>query len=121
MEYFNTFGGNPVSCAAGLAVLDAMRDEGLQENARVTGEYLMAGLRQIGMAGVRGLGLFAGFDLEDERTATELVNRMKDRGVLLSTDGPRHNVIKIKPPMVFSREDADRLLERLAAVRAELH
>lgn len=121
MEYFNTFGGNPVSCAVGLAVLDVIRDEGLQENARVTGEYLRSGLRQLGLSGVRGLGLFLGFDLPDERTATELVNRMKARGVLLSTDGPRHNVIKIKPPISFSRADADRLLDRLAATCAELH
>jgi 4-aminobutyrate aminotransferase-like enzyme len=121
MEYFNTFGGNPVSCAVGLAVLDVIRDEGLQENARVTGEHLQAGLRQLGLSGVRGLGLFLGFDLPDERTATELVNRMKDRGVLLSTDGPRHNAIKIKPPIVFSRDDADRLLDRLARTCAELH
>jgi 4-aminobutyrate aminotransferase-like enzyme len=121
MEYFNTFGGNPVSCAVGLAVLDVIRDEGLQDNARVTGDYLQAGLRQLGLAGVRGLGLFLGFDLPDERTATELVNRMKDRGVLLSTDGPRHNVIKIKPPIVFARAEADRLLDRLAATLPELH
>jgi 4-aminobutyrate aminotransferase-like enzyme/Ser/Thr protein kinase RdoA (MazF antagonist) len=123
MEYFNTFGGNPVSCAVGLAVLDVIRDEGLQENARVTGEHLTAGLRDLqgrhdAIRDVRGLGLFLGFDLPDERTATELVNLMKDRGVLLSTDGPRHNVIKIKPPMVFSQGDADLLLDRLDAVLA---
>ena len=121
MEYFNTYGGNAVSCAVGLAVLDVIRDEGLQENARVTGDYLPAGLCQLGCAGVRGLGLFLGFDLPDERRATELVNRMKERGALLSTDGPRHNVIKIKPPIVFSRPEADRLLDRLAAVLPELH
>lgn len=121
MEYFNTFGGNPVSCAVGLAVLDAIRDEGLQDNARATGEYLQAGLRHLGLNGVRGLGLFLGFDLPDERTATELVNRMKDRGVLLSTDGPRHNTIKIKPPIVFARAEADRLLDRLNRTLAELH
>jgi 4-aminobutyrate aminotransferase-like enzyme/Ser/Thr protein kinase RdoA (MazF antagonist) len=122
MEYFNTFGGNPVSCAVGLAVLDVIRDEGLQENARATGEYLMAGLRQLpGILDVRGLGLFIGFDLPDEATATELVNRMKARGVLLSTDGPRHNVIKIKPPIVFSRADADVLLGRLDETLSALH
>ncbi len=118
MEYFNTFGGNPVSCAVGLAVLDVIRDEGLQENARVTGEYLMAGLRELqrrhaSITDVRGLGLFLGFEMTSEREATELVNRMKDRGVLLSTDGPRHNVIKIKPPLVFGRAEADLVLERL--------
>jgi 4-aminobutyrate aminotransferase-like enzyme/Ser/Thr protein kinase RdoA (MazF antagonist) len=126
MEYFNTFGGNPVSCAAGLAVLDIIRDEGLQENARVTGAYLTNGLRDLqrrhdAIRDVRGLGLFLGFDLPDERHATELVNRMKERGVLLSTDGPLHNVIKIKPPIVFSRADADLLLGRLDEVLAGLH
>jgi 4-aminobutyrate aminotransferase-like enzyme len=118
MEYFNTFGGNPVSCAVGLAVLDVIRDERLQENARDVGEYLMRGLR--GLSGrhpsirdVRGLGLFLGFELTDAQEADELVNRMKERGVLLSTDGPRHNVIKVKPPLIFSRANADLLLERL--------
>ncbi len=118
MEYFNTFGGNPVSCAVGLAVLDVIRDERLQENARDVGEYLLHGLRGLAerhslLGDVRGLGLFLGFELADARAAGELVNRMKERGVLLSTDGPRHNVIKIKPPLIFSRADAGLLLERL--------
>jgi 4-aminobutyrate aminotransferase-like enzyme/Ser/Thr protein kinase RdoA (MazF antagonist) len=126
MEYFNTFGGNPVSCAVGLAVLDVIRDEGLQENARAAGEYLIAGLRDLQarqplITDVRGLGLFLGFEMPGEAEATALVNRTKDRGVLLSTDGPRHNVIKIKPPLVFSHADADRLLERLDHTLRELH
>jgi 4-aminobutyrate aminotransferase-like enzyme/Ser/Thr protein kinase RdoA (MazF antagonist) len=126
MEYFNTFGGNPVSCAVGLAVLDVTRDEGLQENARDTGAYLTDALRDLqrrhpAILDVRGLGLFLGFDLPDEAFASELVNRMKDRGVLLSTDGPRHNVIKIKPPIVFSRADADFLLGHLDQTLAALH
>ena len=129
MEYFNTFGGNPVSCAVGLAVLDVIRDEGLQENARDTGEYLLSGLRDLAerhsiIGDARGLGMFLGFELVRNREtkepaaaeAGELVNRMKDRGVLLSTDGPFHNVIKIKPPLIFSREDADFLLRNLDAV-----
>ena len=121
MEYFNTFGGNPVSCAVGLAVLDIIREEGLRENARTTGEYLMAGLRELKdplIGDVRGRGLFIGIELVRDRGTKEpaaaeapaLVNRMKDRGVLLSTDGPYHNVIKIKPPIVFSPADADLLL-----------
>jgi 4-aminobutyrate aminotransferase-like enzyme/Ser/Thr protein kinase RdoA (MazF antagonist) len=126
MEYFNTFGGNPVSCAVGLAVLDVIRDEGLQDNARAVGEYLVSGLRDLQarrqlITDVRGLGLFLGFEMPREAEASELVNRMKDRGVLLSTDGPRHNVIKIKPPLVFSHADADRLLERLDRTLRELH
>ena len=121
MEYFNTFGGNPVSCAVGLAVLDVIRDEGLQENARVTGDYLLRGLATLSghhpsIRDVRGLGLFLGFELRDAAEADALVNRMKELGVLLSTDGPLHNVIKIKPPIVFSRADADLLLDRLDQV-----
>jgi len=119
MEYFNTFGGNPVSCAIGLAVLDVIRDEGLQENARVTGDYLLHRLRDLAqrhsiIADVRGVGLFSGFELAaSAEEASTLVNRMKERGVLLSTDGPLHNVIKIKPPIIFSRADADVLVEHL--------
>ncbi len=126
MEYFNTFGGNPVSCAAGLAVLDVIRDEELQENARVTGDYLLAGLRELAtryplIGDVRGRGLFLGVELVRDRETLEpaaseastLVDRMKELGVLLSTDGPLHNVIKIKPPLVFDRGDADVLLSRL--------
>jgi len=115
MEYFNTFGGNPVSCAAALAVLDVIRDEELQENARITGDYLLAGLRELAercsdVGDVRGRGLFLGVELRDASTAAALVDRMKTSGVLLSTDGPLHNVIKIKPPLVFDRADADVLL-----------
>jgi 4-aminobutyrate aminotransferase-like enzyme len=118
MEYFNTFGGNPVSCAAGLAVLDVLRDEALQENARGTGDYLLAGLRDLArrhsaIIDVRGLGLFLGFDLPTALEASALVERMKDQGILLSTDGPRHNVIKVKPPLVFGVPEADRLLSGL--------
>jgi 4-aminobutyrate aminotransferase-like enzyme len=118
MEYFNTFGGNPVSCAAALAVLDVIRDEGLQENARATGDYLLAGLRDLAtrtplIGDVRGRGLFLGVELNAEAAgASALVDRMKEQGILLSTDGPRHNVIKIKPPLVFDRADADVLLHR---------
>ena len=129
MEYFNTFGGKPVSCAAGLAVRDVMREEGLQENARITGDYLLAGLRDLAarhpsIGDVRGRGLFLGIELVRDRDTLEpavpeastLVDRMKEMGVLLSTDGPLHNVIKIKPPIVFDRSDADLLLERLDRV-----
>ena len=129
MEYFNTFGGNPVSCAIGLAVLDVIEQEGLQENARVTGDYLMDGLRAL-QAGhpligdVRGLGLYIGAELVLDRQTMEpagdhasyVANRMREMGVLISTDGPFHNVLKIKPPIVFSRADADHLLWALGEV-----
>jgi 4-aminobutyrate aminotransferase-like enzyme len=129
MEYFNTFGGNPVSCAVGLEVLDVIRDEYLQQNALDTGDYLKDRLRGLAsrhplIGDVRGQGLFLGFELVlDPETrepaadeASMLVNRMKDLGVLLSTDGPHHNVIKIKPPLVFSRSDADLVVDRLDSV-----
>jgi len=133
MEYFNTFGGNPVSAAIGLAVLDVIVDEGLQEHARVTGERLLAGLRQVAerhepIGDVRGAGLFVGFELVRDRAtrdpdadlAGDLVNRAAELGVLLSTDGPDHNVIKIKPPLVFSDADADRLVETVEMVLREI-
>jgi 4-aminobutyrate aminotransferase-like enzyme/Ser/Thr protein kinase RdoA (MazF antagonist) len=128
MEYFNTFGGNPVSCAVGLAVLDVIREEGLQENAREVGAYLLDGLRDLAgrhaiIGDVRGQGLFVGIESVRDRAtkepaareAAEVVEAMKDRGILLSTDGPMHNVIKIKPPMVFGRSDADRVVRELDA------
>ena len=132
MEYFNTFGGNPVSCAIGMAVLDVIVDEGLQENARRTGGHLLARLRDLQetfplIGDVRGQGLFAGIELvvdrqtrkPAERQASYLVERMKDEGVLLSTDGPSHNVLKIKPPLVFDIGAADRLCDRLGAILGE--
>ena len=120
MEFFSTFGGNPVSCAIGLAVLDVIRDEQLQSRALELGTRLRDGLRSLMDAhaligDVRGVGLFLGVELVRDRAtlepaaaeATELVNRMAKRGILLSTDGPLHNVIKIKPPMVLTADDVD--------------
>ncbi len=132
MEYFNTYGGNPVSCAAGLAVLDVMRDEGLQARARVVGAHLARGLQNLlsrfpVVGDVRGLGMFLGVELVRSRETLEpaaeqaayVVNRMRERGVLVSTDGPLHNVIKIKPPLPFSTGDADRLVDTLENILRE--
>jgi 4-aminobutyrate aminotransferase-like enzyme len=132
MEYFNTYGGNPVSCAIGLAVLDVVRDEGLQEKALKVGGHLMRGLRELGarhrtIGDVRGLGLFVGVELVRDEVTREpagaaaglVANRMRDQGVLVSTDGPFHNVLKIKPPMCFTAADADRLVETLDRVLRE--
>ncbi len=132
MEYFNTYGGNPVSCAVGLAVLDVIESEGLRENAATVGAHLKRRLEALVeqhaiIGDVRGLGLFLGIELVLDRAtlepapeqATYLVERMKDHGILLSTDGPLHNVIKIKPPLVFSMADADRLADTLDRVLAE--
>ncbi|MBI4521452.1 MAG: aminotransferase class III-fold pyridoxal phosphate-dependent enzyme, partial [Gemmatimonadetes bacterium] len=132
MEYFNTFGGNPVSCAAGLAVLAVIAEEDLQQNALRVGERLLADLRLLQsrhslIGDVRGRGLFLGIELVRDRETLEpagpeaayLVERAREQGVLLSTDGPFHNVIKIKPPLVFSATDATRLVETLDRVLAE--
>jgi 4-aminobutyrate aminotransferase-like enzyme/Ser/Thr protein kinase RdoA (MazF antagonist)/murein DD-endopeptidase MepM/ murein hydrolase activator NlpD len=126
MEYFNTFGGNPVSCAIGMAVLDVLEEEGLQEHARAVGAHLLEGLMELMghhvlIGDVRGLGLYLGVELvenpEDRSPATAAANRVKERfrdfRVLLSTDGPAENVLKIKPPMVFTLQDADRVLSCL--------
>ena len=126
MEFFSTFGGNPVSCAVGLAVLDAIEQDGLMQRATELGGRFMAGLRELQkrhpiIGDVRGRGLFLGIELvrdrETQDPATEetasIVDEMRDRNVLLSTDGPYHNVIKIKPPMVLSKEDVDTTLHLL--------
>ncbi len=132
MEYFNTFGGNPVSCAIGLAVLDVIGEEGLQENARVVGEHLLAGLRELKVrhpviGDVRGLGLYLGVELVEDRSSREPAparasrakERLREHRILLSTDGPQDNVLKIKPPLVFTTEDADRLIGTLDRILEE--
>lgn len=132
MEYFNTFGGNPVSCAIGMAVLDVIVGERLQARALEVGAHLTAGLRQLLekhplMGDVRGLGLFLGVELVLDRQtlqpapeqASYVVNRLRECGILLSTDGPSHNLIKIKPPLQFSPADADFLVATLDRIFAE--
>ena len=129
MEWFSSTGGNPVSCAIGNAVLDVIEDEELQEHAREYGEYFLNGLRKLkdtypAIGDVRGRGLFIGFEFvrdritlePDAEEATRVVREMRERGVLLSTDGPHHNVIKIKPPMVLTRQDIDMTLDHLNEV-----
>ncbi|GJM32064.1 MAG: 4-aminobutyrate aminotransferase [Saprospiraceae bacterium] len=132
MEYFNTFGGNPVSCAIGREVLKIVQEEGLQAHAYEVGAYLTKGLKELQkrfplIGDVRGHGLFLGFELvKNQETlhpaaeeATYLANRMRERGILMSTDGPYHNVLKIKPPMCFSQKNADFFLENLEKVLGE--
>jgi 4-aminobutyrate aminotransferase-like enzyme/Ser/Thr protein kinase RdoA (MazF antagonist) len=126
MEFFSTFGGSTVSCAVGLAVLDVVQEERLQDHARAVGSSLLEQLRaSIGdhplVGDIRGSGLFLGVELVKDRetlepaaeAAAEVVNRMRARGVLLGTDGPFHNVIKIRPPMPFADEDSALLVEKL--------
>ena len=121
MEFFSTFGGNNVSCAIGLKVLEIVQEENLQAHALEIGERLLKGLRDLQqrhaiIADVRGSGFFLGVELlRDSRIpatqeAARIVNQLRERGILLGTDGPRHNVLKIRPPMPFSKADADLLL-----------
>lgn len=133
MEWFNTFGGNPVSCAAGMAVLDVIEQEGLTARALDTGSYLLARFRELAerhdaVGDVRGRGLYLGLDLVTDRhtkqpatkLAADITNRLRERGVLISTDGPYDNVIKIKPPIVFTRADADILCFELDDALSDL-
>jgi 4-aminobutyrate aminotransferase-like enzyme/Ser/Thr protein kinase RdoA (MazF antagonist) len=132
MEFFSTFGGNPVACAAGHAVLDALEEEHLPENARRVGDHLLRGLRglmdrHVLVGDVRGAGLFLGVELVRDRETLEpapeeaayVVNRLRELGVLTGTDGPYHNVLKIRPPLVFTAADADLLVATLDEVLAE--
>ena len=129
MEYFNSYGGNPVSCAIGEAVLQVIEDEGLQENAEKVGNYLIEELIKLQtkykfIGQVRGQGLFVGIELihddgvlaPNHTLAKKVVNEMKDAGILLSVDGPDHNVLKIKPPMVFNIENANELVINLKTI-----
>ena len=123
MEFFSTFGGNNVSCAIGLKVLEVLRDENLQAHALEVGELLLKGLRELQqrheiISDARGSGLFIGVELmRDSQPASDeasrVVNQMRERGILFGTDGPHHNVLKIRPPMPFSQADADQLLTNL--------
>ena len=132
MEFFSTFGGNNVSCAVGLAVLNVLRDEGLQAHALRVGERLLTGLRPLAerysiVGDVRGSGLFLGVELVNDRTTLEpagaaaafVANRMREVGILLGTDGPHHNVVKIRPPMPFTESDADRLVGAFERILSE--
>ncbi|WP_338697727.1 aspartate aminotransferase family protein [Bradyrhizobium sp. 26S5] len=120
VKYFNTFGGNPVAAAAGLAVLDVIDDEGLMQNAREAGRHLMDGLREIGnrhmnIGDVRGAGLFIGLELVRDRDSKEpaaelaglLINRLRQRGILIGAAGPFGSTLKIRPPLCFGKDHAD--------------
>lgn len=132
MEFFSTFGGNPVACAAGLAVLDVLEEEGLQARAAKTGERLLTGLHTLQaehplIGDVRGSGLFLGIELVLDRRTLEpaaeqaglLVDRLREKGILAGTDGPLHNVVKLRGPMAVNERDADHFLAVLSDLLGE--
>ena len=118
MEFFSTFGGNTVSCAIGLAVLEVVQEENLQAHALTVGEQLLNGLRDLQkqhevIGDIRGSGFFLGAELRKKEDADRIVNAMRDEAILIGTDGPLHNVLKIRPPLPFSTNDADHFLTTL--------
>ena len=131
-EFFSTFGGNPVACAAAGAVLDVIEREGLQANAHETGRYLIDGLRGVAeehecIGQVRGRGLFVGVDIvadkasmaTDGKRCSAIKNHLRHHGILVSSDGIDDNILKIRPPMVFTRDNADMLLNGVRQAAAE--
>ena len=134
MEYFNSFGGNPVSCAIGHSVLNIIENEELQQNANDVGQYLKSMLNGLKekfdlIGDVRGKGLFLGLELVRDLESLEpaykeakyIVNIMKEMGILISVDGPNDNVLKIKPPMIFNRDDALFLIESLDTILSNMN
>jgi 4-aminobutyrate aminotransferase-like enzyme len=134
IRYFNTFGGNTVAIAAAQAVLDVIREESLMENALKVGQKIQTELRQLAqgleqVAEVRGSGLFIGVDLvtdqstltPDGETAAHIVNRLREERILISASGAQGNVLKLRPPLPFSMNDADRLLEAMRRIFQGLH
>jgi 4-aminobutyrate aminotransferase-like enzyme len=132
MEFFSTFGGSTAACVAGRMTLQVTLDEDLQRNALLVGERMLSGLRPLMgefeiVGDVRGSGLFLGVELVRDRhtlepapdEATFVVDRMRQRGVLVGTDGPYHNVIKIRGPMPLSLADADQVVDTLTRALRE--
>jgi 4-aminobutyrate aminotransferase-like enzyme len=129
--YFNTFGGNPVSCAVGRTVIDVIDNEGLVDNAAQVGDYVLAEFTKLQskhdiVGDVRGSGLFFGIDLVSDRVtkkpdaaaAKKVVNRMRDNGILMSKIGEHDNVLKLRPPLCFSKDNADLMISTLDDVLA---
>jgi len=132
MEFFSTFGGSTLACVIGREVLAIVDDEGLQENAETVGDHLLAGLRSLQerhavIGDVRGMGLFIGVEMVRDREtlapATEaagyIANRLREFRILIGTEGLHDNVLKIRPPLTFGRDDAEMLLDRLDRILGE--
>lgn len=123
-EFFSSFGGNPVSCAIGQAVLEVVDEEFLQAHAKEVGDYLVQGLQKLQkqfpeVADIRGSGLFLGVEITDlngkpnTKLASLIKNELREKFILISTDGPYDNVLKIKPPLRFTRDNADTLINAI--------
>ena len=133
IEYFNTFGGNPVSCAIASAVMDVIEDEKLLDRAKETGDYFLARLKELMekypiIGDVRGRGMFIGIDLVKDRQTREphtkaakhALSRFKEEHILMQSDGPHENVLKIKPPLAFSKENVDHYVTTLDLILEEI-
>ncbi len=128
IEFFSSFGGNPVSCAIGQSVLDVIEEEGLQQNAKNVGDYYMDLFRELAkehpsIGDVRGSGLFIGVEIVEpgsknpnQKLASIIKNGLRDQNILISTDGPNDNVLKTKPPLCFSRKNAERVVETMDSI-----
>jgi 4-aminobutyrate aminotransferase-like enzyme/Ser/Thr protein kinase RdoA (MazF antagonist) len=132
MEFFSTFGGSTLSCAVGREVLQVVHDEDLQSRAHHVGSFMLSELQKLKqeyalIGDVRGSGLFVGVEFVKDRESLEpatneaayIVNRLRDRRILIGSEGPFDNVLKIRPPLCFSREDASRVVECLAEILRE--
>jgi 4-aminobutyrate aminotransferase-like enzyme len=129
--YFNTFGGNPVSCAAGLAVLDVIEQEGLQQNALEVGQYLIEGIKELQaqyprLGQLHGSGLILGLDIIntegefDPTLAKGIMNHMRENGVLIGATGQFSQTLKIRPPLVFKKDHADILTAAISKALKDL-
>ena len=131
LEFFSSFGGNPVSCAVGHAVLDVIDQESLQRHAKVVGDHLFGLLKELQhrypeIGDIRGSGLFLGVEIVDSKgrphtqLAAKIKNGLREKFILISTDGPYDNVLKIKPPLSFQEEDANTLVQMIDSILSEI-
>jgi ethanolamine-phosphate phospho-lyase len=131
MEFFSSFGGNPVSCAIGQAVLDVLEAENLPNNAKEVGGYLLGLFKELVekhevCGDARGEGLFLGLEFVNDKLskapnsklASIVQNKLRDEGILIGTDGPFVNVLKVKPPICFTKENADELAGKIDRILA---
>ncbi len=135
MEFFSSFGGNPVSCVIGSAVLDVIKNEKLQEQAKKSGDHFLERMKMIKerfktIGDVRGRGLFLGIEFIEPHAenyipntdlAIKIKNELRERNILVSTDGPENNVVKMKPPLCFNQKNVDEVIEALTSILEAIH